>query len=143
MPIYYRSRDLLITDQVFAIAGPYPMRFRIERLSDARVVKSAAHPIRLVSSCVAAGAPLLAVALWSTLQGWEYLAALVLATAPAVASGACFRLTPPTRELRARYGRGDVVLFKTSNAMVFGQVQRGLLRALEYRADLTRDRTEW
>jgi hypothetical protein len=143
MPIYYRSSDLLITDQVFAIAAPYPMRFRIERLSNAHVVRGEAHPIRFVSRCVAIGAPFAGIAMLPALHGWAYLAAFVLAAAPTVVSGACHRLTPPTQELRAVYGQSDVVLYRTSNATVFGQVQRALLRALECRADRVRNRTDW
>ncbi len=35
------------------------------------------------------------------------------------------------RELRAYYGSHEVVLFRSTDATVFGQIRRGLLRALE------------
>jgi hypothetical protein len=34
-------------------------------------------------------------------------------------------------ELRAFYGSHEVVLYRSKDAMVFGQIRRGLLRALE------------
>jgi hypothetical protein len=35
------------------------------------------------------------------------------------------------RELRAFYGSHEVVLYRSTDATVFGQIRRGLLRALE------------
>jgi hypothetical protein len=43
------------------------------------------------------------------------------------------RVARGERELRAWYGSREVTLFRSRDAIVFGQIQRGLLRALEYR----------
>jgi len=39
----------------------------------------------------------------------------------------------PQYEIRAKYGVHDVRLFHTSDARIFGQVRRALIRALEWR----------
>jgi hypothetical protein len=50
-----------------------------------------------------------------------------------VISGACSRLAPRTYELRAVYRSLDVQLYATADLTTFGQVRRGLVRALEGR----------
>jgi hypothetical protein len=134
MPVYYRSPELVITDEVFEIAGRLPMRFRMERLSNAHVVESDPHPARFATKCAALGGPALALLTWPLMHGWEHAAALFLVMAPAAVAGACHRLTPPTRELRAVYGHSPVVLFRSADPINFGKVQRALMRALELHA---------
>jgi hypothetical protein len=89
MTTFYRGPDVLITDQVFMVRRPQPIRFRIAFLRAAYII------------C------------------WE----------PSFWS----RSACGERELRAWYGSHEVSLFRSRDAIVFGQIQRGLLRALEYR----------
>ena len=88
MTTFYRGPDVLITDQVFVVRRPQPIRFRIGLLRAAYIIF------------------------------WE----------PSFWS----RSARGERELRAWYGSREISLFRSRDAIVFGQIQRGLLRALEY-----------
>jgi hypothetical protein len=134
MTTYYRGPDVLITDRFFAVLQPTPMQFRIAHLQDAHVVRGGVHPARTIAGC-ATGATAVVVAFsWPFLHSATSLALALLATAaPALATGACFRVTPRQYELRARYQQFDVRLYATTDLTRFGQVQRALLRALERR----------
>src|SRR6476659_476644 len=87
MTVYYRSPDVLITDQVFVVRRPYPIQFRIALLRAAYIIR------------------------W----GRSFLR----------------RTSAAERELRAMYGSCEVTLYRSRDPIMFGQVQRGLLRALE------------
>ncbi|GAA0737069.1 hypothetical protein GCM10010199_58840 [Dactylosporangium roseum] len=87
MRMFYRSADILVTSEHFVILRPREIRFRLEYLHDAYIVRHSGR----------------------------------------------FRAR---QEIRARYGRSDVLLFSTTDATTFGHVRRALIRALEHREDL-------
>ena len=87
MAIFYRGPDVLITDQVFVVRRPYPIRFRIALLHAAYIIS------------------------WEPKSWW--------------------RPANVERELRATYVSREVSLYRGGDPIVFGQIQRALLRALE------------
>lgn len=52
-----------------------------------------------------------------------------------VAPGSLRWFAARSHQLRATYGGFEILLFESSDMRTFGQVKRGLLRALEGRAD--------
>ena len=132
MTIYYRSPEVLITDRYFARLTPASVRFPISELCDAHIVRNGLHPSRSLT-CHAAGVTIiLAVASWPFLNTPAAFAAALLAIAtPAAAAGACARLAPREYELRATYRMFEVRLYASTDPTTFGQVKRGLMRALE------------
>jgi hypothetical protein len=134
MRTYYRGPEVLITDQVFAVLAPYPVAFRIDELYNARVLRGELHPARVFTAHAAGGSIVVVAASWPLIHSPAgCLAALVFVVTPSVISGACFRLTPRTYELRATYRSLDVQLYASADLTTFGQVRRGLMRALEGR----------
>jgi hypothetical protein len=134
MRTYYRGPEVLITDQIFAVLAPYPAAFRIDELYNVHIVRSDLHPARVFTAHAAGGAMVMVAASWPLINSPVMcVAALVLVATPSVISGACSRLTPRTYELRATYRSLDVRLFRSADLTTFGQVRRGLIRALEGR----------
>jgi Family of unknown function (DUF6232) len=134
MRTYYRGPEVLITDQVFAVLAPYPAAFRIDELYNVHILRSDLHPSRVFTAHAAGGALVVVAASWPLINSPVMcLAAIVLVATPSVISGACSRLTPRTYELRATYRGLDVRLFRSPDLTTFGQVRRGLTRALEGR----------
>jgi hypothetical protein len=134
MTIYYRGPDVLITDKVFAILKPPAARFRIDELREPHIVRGDLPSVRVVTRHAAGVAVVLAAAGWPFLSSpRDYLAAVLLVAAPSAANGACCRLAPRAFELRATYRTYEVRLFYSTNATTFGQVKRGLVRAMEVR----------
>jgi hypothetical protein len=134
MRTYYRGPEVLITDQVFAILAPYPAAFRVDELYNVRVFRGELHPARVFTAHAAGGAILAVAASWPLIHSLlACVGALVLVATPCVISGACSRLAPRTYALRATYRNLDVQLYCSADLTTFGQVRRGLLRALEAR----------
>jgi len=137
MRVYYRSPDVVITDEVFAVRGPIAMRFRLDRLHDAHIVTTD-QPVRVVSAGGIIVIPLLAILAGAQLHSfWAWTVALSVAAVAAVVIAVHRFRTTASRELRATYGALEVTLFRTDNAVVFGQVRRALGRALENRTAVT------
>ena len=134
MPTYYRGPDVLITHKVFVVWGPRPQAFRINELRDVYRVRGDLHPIRMITAHVAGAATVVAAASWPFLTSpADYVAALMFVATPSLATGTAWRLRPRVYELRATYRELDVLLYSTTDATRFGQVTRGLIRALEHR----------
>lgn len=134
MPTYYRGPEVLITHELFVIWTPYPHAFQINELGNVHVVRGHVHPSRTLSAHLAGAALVLAAASWPLLQSpGDYLAAAMFIAAPPLASGTAWRLRRRRYELRATYRKLDVVLYASTDARVFWQVTRGLMRALEGR----------
>jgi hypothetical protein len=132
MTMYYRGRLALITDEVFEVNFPYRHRYALRELQDIYVVRGGRDLLALGATglvfvlLVGVG---LATPLLRTPQQW--LTALVAVMLPAIVGGACGRLRRPRYELRATYRGDSIQLFSTSDAQVFGQVKRALIRAME------------
>jgi hypothetical protein len=135
MITFYLDRLVLVTDEVFEVNYPYRHRFVLNDLRDIHVVRGA-HDRLAVTMAGVAGALWLGLALGSpflrTPAAW--LAAVALVATPSVLGGACWRLRPPSQELRATYRGRPVQLLCTADARKFGQVKRALMRALEVSA---------
>lgn len=134
MTTYYRGRDILITDRVFVIRTPPQRVYRINELSDCCVLEGDRPPVRLYAVGALGGAVFVAVASAPALRTPADLVAgtVVMAMASAVA-GACLRSRPRDYELCGLHRGLRVSLFCSSDPIVFGQVKRALVRALERR----------
>jgi hypothetical protein len=133
MRVYYRSADVVITDEVFAIRGPVEMRFRLDRLHGAHIVTDD-QPVRFVSAGGIIAIPLVAIVAGTQLNSvWAWTVALSVALATTIVIAVRHSRTTTASELRATYGELDVTLFRSTDAAVFGQVRRALGRALENR----------
>jgi hypothetical protein len=134
MPTYYRGPEVLITHEVFVIWAPQPHTFRINELRNVHLVRGDLHPLRMITAHIAGAAVVVAIASWPFLTSpAEYVAAFMFVATPSLASGTAWRLRPRTYELRATYRQLNVLLYSSSDAMRFGQVTRGLIRALDAR----------
>jgi len=134
MPTYYRGPDVLITHKVFVVWEPQPQAFRINELRDVYRVRGDLHPVRMITAHVAGAAIVVAAASWPFLTSpAEYIAAVVFVATPSLASGTAWRLRPRAYELRATYRQLDVLLYSSTDVRTFGQVTRGLIRALDHR----------
>jgi len=133
---YYRGPDVLITDRVFVVLAPAPVWYRIDEIQDARVVRGDLPPVRVLTAHFAAAAIVLLAIGWPFLHApVAYLTAIVTVMVSCIAAGVCWRLAPRAYELRATYRKFEVCLFESTDERVFGQVRRGLLRALEGRGN--------
>jgi hypothetical protein len=134
MPTYYRGPEVLITHEVFVIWAPQPHAFRINELRNVHLVRGDLHPVRMITAHVAGAAIMVATASWPFLTSpGQYVAALMFVATPSLASGTAWRLRPRALELRATYRQLEVLLYSSTDATRFGQVTRGLIRALEGR----------
>jgi hypothetical protein len=135
MRTYYRGPEVLITDKILAVAAAPVLRtFEIDELYDVVVVRGDLDPARVITAHVAGGALVVVVACWRLLDSpAACLVALAFVVAASVISGACWRLNPRSYELRATYLGYDVQLYCSTDLRTFGQVKRGLMRALEGR----------
>jgi len=132
MPIYYRSPDLVITDRVFEVRRPEPMRLMVDELRNAHIVRGDLHWATVLATCTAVVAVALVAVGWPFLDTvGDYVAALLVLAATSIAAGACVCAVPRVYELRATYRTHEVRLFYSADRRTFGQVQRGLIRALE------------
>ena len=144
MTLYYRSADVLITDRLFTVREPHPVRYSIAELAFPRVVVGERHPAGRRAAFVALAAMIFAAAAWPRLTSFEaHLAILAMVLLPSVVSGACIRVIPRPHELWATYRYRHVCLFRTLDEQQFGQVRRGLIRALEHRQRRFEERGGW
>lgn len=133
MRVYYRSADIVITDEVFAIRGPVEMRFRLDRLHGAHIITDD-QPVRFISAGGIIAIPVLAIIAGTQLHTlWAWAAASTIAVTTTFVIAVHRSHTTTASELRATYGELDVTLFRSTDAAVFGQVRRALGRALENR----------
>jgi hypothetical protein len=144
MTLYYRSADVLITDRSFTVREPHPARYAIDELALPRVVVGERHPAGRRAAFVALAALIVAAAAWPRLTSFEaHLAILAMVLLPSAVSGACIRVIPRPHELWVTYRYRQVCLFRTMDERQFGQVRRGLVRALEHRQRRFEERGGW
>jgi len=129
---YYRGPDVLVTDECIEVWDPVPHRFQVGELDAVRVVRHRLDRTVTLSAQAAGGALVLVGLSWPSLtSAGSWLIAVMLITAPCVASGICLRLRPRAQELRAMYRNRDVSLYVSADARAFGQIRRALTRARE------------
>jgi len=133
--VYYRSTDLVITDEVFAVWSPEPCVYVLDDVQGVHVVRGAIHPFRIVLMTFGVLAVLGVVVAWPLIDSTgEYLLALVSVAAPPVVGSTSRALTPRRLRLVGRHQGIEVTFFSSSDMIVFGQVRRALMRAFEARS---------
>ena len=132
MTTYYRSRDILITDEVFVSRGAAPARMhRIADLTSVGMVR-ATTPGFTGGPTVALGTGAAAAASWPVIGSTVALSAgMALAVGVGVAAAALRRRRGPSWELHATIRGIDVVLYTNPDGQTFRQVTRALVRAME------------
>jgi Family of unknown function (DUF6232) len=139
--ILYRGAELRITHEVFEVLHPTHRVYHVRLMHEIHVVKLTASPgaldsLRRGSTGAAVAAAVAVVAGWPSFDSpAASLVGLVLLGTASIVAGACWRLRPSSYELWATYRTEEIVLFQTTDAQVFGQVKRALIRALESVAD--------
>lgn len=138
MTIFYRGHCVRITHKVIEVWCPIHQSFAIRDLSHVQVAEWATNPPMIdavrIGSTGAAGATAVAVGVgWPALDTSPLLAlaALGLLALSVAVSGACWQVRRTQYELVAVCHDRPVLLYRSSNARVFGQVKRALLRAIE------------
>jgi hypothetical protein len=132
MRIYYRSPDLVITDEAFTRLTAPKRTYLIRELHHIVMVRGDLHPARSSSGHLAGGAVVLVAAGWPLLDNpGAFAAAALIVAVPTAATVLCCRLRPRHWELRATYENREVVLYSSADARIFNQVGRGLRRAIE------------
>jgi hypothetical protein len=131
MTVFYRSKELVINNEAM-VELLSAQRFALSDLSRVHVTDRDNDQYSGAATPAMAGALVVAAATGTFVHspaGW-------VATALAIVALLCFgglsRLTRrPRLQLLAMYHGNTVCLFSTTDAQTFGQVRRGLLRALE------------
>lgn len=139
MTLFYIGPHVCITHEVFQVRWPSYRSFEIRDLTNVHVVRDetdpvavGAHQIRVASTWLAGTAAVAAAIGWPVLHSptVSMLAFMTLAVS-LVVSGVCWRVRAVPYALHATY-RGELVrLCSIPDARTFGQVKRGLVRALE------------
>jgi hypothetical protein len=143
MTIFYRGRCARITHEVFEVWCPAYRVYELRGLHQVQVVEQPTDPAPLlrgarIGSTSVAGAAAVAGAIgWA--EGWQALespvgvvAIVILFVAVGTACATCWRASPAEQELVAVYRGRPVTLYRSPNGTEFGQVRRGLLRALQH-----------
>jgi hypothetical protein len=130
---YYRSSEVLVTNDVFVWRAASPPRvFRVRDLADVGVVRGAADPYRVHTVHVASGLAVVAVTAWPLVDSPALaFVGVALVGVPLAAAVATGRSRARTWELRASYAGFEVVLYGCTDHTTFGQVSRALQRSLE------------
>ncbi|GLI00418.1 DUF6232 family protein [Phytohabitans aurantiacus] len=133
MTVFYRGPCIVITHRDFRILRPHPRVFPIRDLRGVHVVVIDRSGVSItVGSSGMAGVAVVVIAT----GGLDLPAPLALIGgvalfAVATLAGECFRASARRYELRAVCRSEPVLLFATSDVRTFGQVKRGLIRALQ------------
>jgi hypothetical protein len=130
MRIYYQGPEAVVTSELFVRRGNSPGTFAI---CDLRNVCIAPDQYDGTGPFViSTAAALAAVAVVYGFGGpWSALAAMGVATIGLGCGVVRWRHRPRRHELRADYRGSVVALYASSDARVFNQVSRALLRAIE------------
>lgn len=133
--VYYRSTDLMITEEIFALWSPEPRVFVLDEVQGVHVVRGSIHPVRIVLLVIGVLAVLGVIVAWPVIDSaGEYLFAFAAIVAPPMLGSTSRALTPRTLHLVGRHLGVEVTLFTSSDMLMFGQVKRALMRAFEARS---------
>ena len=131
MTVFYRSSDLVISENEFVTLFA-PERFALGDLREIHIVRGAPDPQRRPAKHAVAGAMILAVAIGPLVDSpaaWAVAALALLGSAGF--GGASIFGRRPRWQLNAQHQGIQLCLYSTTDARTFGQVKRGLVRALE------------
>jgi Family of unknown function (DUF6232) len=131
MTVFYRSKELVINNEAI-VELLSAQRFALTELSRIHIVRKDDDQLKRPASHVA-GSALALIAITGLLldspAGW---AAMALALITIVTAAAAAHLLRRRRwQLLAQHRGMHVCLFSTTDEHTFGQVRRGLVRALE------------
>jgi hypothetical protein len=129
MVTYYRQNGIVVTSHYFS-AGGY--RYEIPQLSSLMQTRGSIHPGVMVGMVTTVTEAIVIVPLVSVFGApVVWLLAVAALLVPCLVGYACQRRWPPQYELLATYRGRQVMLFTTRSEREFGQVARGLQRAME------------
>jgi hypothetical protein len=135
MTVYYRGPAGLVTDRALEVWSPIHHRYAVSELRDLRVVRGGSDRLAIGTTRVAgtcAAVAVLAVPFVTGPVAWLLVGAFLLV--PGLVVAVCWRFNRPLYALDATYHGAPVRIFETRDTMLFGQVRRGLLRAVEAQA---------
>ncbi len=144
MVLYYIGPCVRITHEVFEVHCPSRRVFRLAHLTRPGVVEESAQAaaltsVRSGSNSMAGAAAVMLLLQWHDRSPPDSpllaLGLLVVLLSAVVVRGACVRLTRAQHTLVALYRGRAETLYHTTDAREFGQVTRGLTRAMEHRQD--------
>ena len=131
MTVFYRSRELVISQEEFTTLFS-PERYPLADLHGIHVVRGDPDVGHRTARSALAGALVLAVAFGPLLDSPGAWAVTALALLGSAGYGGVFLFARrPRWQLRANYRGLEVCIYSTTDAQTFGQVKRGLIRALE------------
>ncbi len=138
MPVYYPGPCVRVTDRAFEVQSP-PQAYEIRDLRHVVAVQretpidTCATTIRACLAGITAIAATTAMIDWPRLDEVMIVTAVVASVIVVSTMVVCGMPRPRRRmqELWAVYRGRPVCLFKTTDELVFGQVRRALLRAIE------------
>jgi Na+/H+ antiporter NhaD/arsenite permease-like protein len=131
MTVFYRSKELVIDNEAI-VELLSEQRFALSELSRIHISRRNDEPRRVARQAIV-GAVIIVIATGSVLDtsaGWATAVLSVLLLLLGL-GGTAHVLRRPRWQLLAVYRGMDVCLCSTTDTHMFGQVRRGLLRALE------------
>jgi hypothetical protein len=135
MTIYYRSKQLVITDRAVIVLLATRITFPVAELSGVHAVHGKIEPRghRPAVRRTAGGAFLLVMVSAPVLDSPGALAVTLATVATLTASAAISGAMRSSElwELRAVYRNTEICLFSSTDAQTFGQVKRAMMRTLE------------
>lgn len=131
MAVHYRSHELIINNEAI-VELLSAQRFNLADLRRIRVVRRDADRSRRTTTNAVAGLLVLVAAASFFLDSPMGWATTALAIVASVGMGGASHLLKRARwQLQAVYRGADICLYSTTDERAFGQVRRGLIRALE------------
>jgi hypothetical protein len=131
MTVFYRSRELVISHEEFTALFS-PERYALTDLHGIHVIRGHPDARHHMATATVAGVLALAVAagpLMDSPAAWVVTALALLCSVGV--GGVSLFARRPRWQLCANYQGVDVCIYSTTDALTFGQVRRGLIRALE------------
>jgi hypothetical protein len=131
MTVFYRSSELVISENEF-VTLPGSERFALGDLRGIHVVRGDPDPQRRTLTHAFTGAMIVAVAIGPLIDSpaaWAVAAVALIGSAGF--GGVSIFGRRPRWQLNGQHLGVDVCLYSTTDERTFGQVKRGLVRALE------------
>lgn len=132
---FYEGHTVVITQDVVEVWWPTHRRFRVEDIRGAYVSRGASAPARVRTVGTVAllfGAFAAVLPFVTPVPVWAVVGLTVVVLAGI--GGIGLRPTPVSWELRAIHGGSDICIYQSTDTLVFGQVKRALVRAMEAHA---------
>jgi hypothetical protein len=132
MTVYYRGPTALVTERSLEVWAPVHRRYLVADLRALHVVRVESDRLAVGTARVAgvcAVVALVSLPFVDSPVGWLLIGSFLLV--PGFMTAACWRFSRPLYALHATYRGTPVRLFASRDPRLFGQVRRGLLRAVE------------